>query len=395
MRDGEHHLIEATDLVPGDVIVITEGDRVAADAGSSTDRSRSTSRRSPANRSRPTALPTRLIPAPSCSNAADLVFSGTSCTGGDARAVVFATGMLTQLGRVAALSQRVEADESPLQLQVPRRDADRRRGGRRRGGVRPDRHRDRRPALADAVTFAIGLLVANVPEGLLPTITLALAAGARTLAQRRALVKRLSAVETLGSTTVICTDKTGTLTENRMRATAIWSPAGAVTWDTAPEPVRHPAGGAAPCRARPRHAPTPSSAPMARPQVAAATRPSSPCWRSRRGSGRLRARGPRDGSPAAVPLRLRREADVDGRRRRRHAGDPREGAPDVLLDRCTTTIDANGDPVALDAAPPARSSRAPRRRRPRACACWPSPTASWIPARRCPPHARRPSATRV
>ena len=72
-------------------------------------------------------------------------------------------------------------------------------------------------SLADAVDFAIGLIVANVPEGLLPTITLALAVGVRELARRGALVKRLSAVETLGSTSVICTDKTGTLTQNRMQ----------------------------------------------------------------------------------------------------------------------------------------------------------------------------------
>ena len=77
--------------------------------------------------------------------------------------------------------------------------------------------------LAAAISFAIGLLVANVPEGLLPTITLALAVGVRDLARRGAVVKRLSAVETLGSTTVICTDKTGTLTQNRMRVTAVWT----------------------------------------------------------------------------------------------------------------------------------------------------------------------------
>src|SRR6185436_10605053 len=75
---------------------------------------------------------------------------------------------------------------------------------------------------AAAISFSIGLIVANVPEGLLPTITLALAAGVRDLARRGAVVKRLSAVETLGSTTVICTDKTGTLTENRMRVTRLW-----------------------------------------------------------------------------------------------------------------------------------------------------------------------------
>ena len=79
-------------------------------------------------------------------------------------------------------------------------------------------------SVAAAASFAIGLLVANVPERLLPTITLALAVGVREMARRGALVKRLSAVETLGSTSVICTDKTGTLTENRMRVSTVWTP---------------------------------------------------------------------------------------------------------------------------------------------------------------------------
>ena len=129
----------------------------------------------------------------------------------------------------------------------------------------PHRHRRRRPPALRRVTFAIGLLVANVPEGLLPTITLALAVGARMLARRGALVKRLSAVETLGSTTVICTDKTGTLTENRMRATAVWTPAGEVDSargaGTGPQPRRAAAPAARP---RWRRATTPSSAPAGR-----------------------------------------------------------------------------------------------------------------------------------
>lgn len=100
------------------------------------------------------------------------------------------------------------------------------------------------------MSFAIGLLVANVPEGLLPTITLSLASGVRDLARRGAVVKRLSAVETLGSTTVVCTDKTGTLTENRMLATAVWTPGGECAVDVpvaAPPEVRLLAAAAAAC----------------------------------------------------------------------------------------------------------------------------------------------------
>src|SRR5690242_4536544 len=89
-------------------------------------------------------------------------------------------------------------------------------------------------SLGDTINFAVGLLVANVPEGLLPTITLALAVGVRLLARQGALVKRISAVETLGSTSVICTDKTGTLTLNRMRALRVWTAEG--PRDLAPAP---------------------------------------------------------------------------------------------------------------------------------------------------------------
>jgi calcium-translocating P-type ATPase len=92
-------------------------------------------------------------------------------------------------------------------------------------------------SVAAAISFAIGMLVANVPEGLLPTITLALAVGVQDLARRGAVVKRLSAVETLGSTTVICTDKTGTLTQNRMQVTAIWTAAGTATVQEGDQPV--------------------------------------------------------------------------------------------------------------------------------------------------------------
>jgi calcium-translocating P-type ATPase len=154
----------------------------------------------------------------------DLVFSGTTCTGGEARALVFATGMRTELGRIAALSERAEPEESPLERQV-RRVAWLIAGIALASGIAfvPLAAFVTGLPLGDAVVFAIGLIVGNVPEGLLPVITLALAVGVRGLVRQGAVVKRLSAVETLGSTDVICTDKTGTLTENRMRVTRIWS----------------------------------------------------------------------------------------------------------------------------------------------------------------------------
>ena len=224
LRDGREQELAAARLVPGDVLAISEGERISADArllsgGVEVDLSTLTGESLPAFRSADqvdTHIP--LL------RARDLVFSGTVCTGGEARALVYATGMHTQLGRIAALSERVERDESPLETQV-RRVAWLIAAIAVAMGVAfvPLATFGAGLPFGDAVVFAVGLLVGNVPEGLLPVITLALAVGVRDLARRGAVVKRLSAVETLGSADVICTDKTGTLTENRMRITAVWT----------------------------------------------------------------------------------------------------------------------------------------------------------------------------
>ena len=229
VRAGRQQVVDAAGLVPGDVLVLVEGDRVSADArllsGSvEVDTSTLTGE----------SVPVVRDAGPDDSGggfleASDLVFSGSTCTAGDATAIVFATGMHTQLGRIAALSQSVGTEESPLEREVrkvawiialvavvigvaflPL--------GMLAAGL----------SFSAAAVFAIGLLVGNVPEGLLPTITLALGVGVRVLARQGALVKRLSAVETLGSTTVICTDKTGTLTANRMRPVSLWTTDGEI-----------------------------------------------------------------------------------------------------------------------------------------------------------------------
>ena len=229
LRDGTLQQVEARSLVPGDVVEIEEGDRICADArllsGSiEVDLSTLTGESQPVHRSAEFVDTTGPLV-----EARELVFSGASCVGGEARALVYATGMRTELGRIAALSQRVEEEPSPLEEQV-RRVAWLVAAVAVAAGLLflPIGWLAAGLPLTDALTFAIGLIVANVPEGLLPTITLALAVGVAALTRRGALVKRLSAVETLGSTTVICTDKTGTLTENRMRAVRIWTPLGEV-----------------------------------------------------------------------------------------------------------------------------------------------------------------------
>jgi calcium-translocating P-type ATPase len=224
-RDEERRLVDARELVPGDVLLVTEGDRISADArvlrgALDVDMSTLTGESQPVLRSSEFADATGPL-----LEARQLVFSGTSCVGGEAEALVFATGMRTELGRIAALSERVEVAESPLEHQV-RRVAWLIALVAVAAGLAflPIGWLVAGLPLEDAFTFTVGLIVANVPEGLLPTLTLALAVGVAGLARRGALVKRLSAVETLGSTTVICTDKTGTLTENRMRAVRVWTP---------------------------------------------------------------------------------------------------------------------------------------------------------------------------
>ncbi len=352
IRDGSQRAIAVAEIVPGDMMLIAEGDRISADArlleGSlEVDLSALTGESLAVYRS--SEPPPRSTPLLECP---DLVFSGTSCTGGNARAVVFATGMQTQLGRVAALSERVRADESPLQAQVRRVatliaivavvvGAAFVPIGTFAAGL----------PLTDAVTFAIGLLVANVPEGLLPTITLALAAGARSLAQRRAIVKRLGAVETLGSTTVICTDKTGTLTENRMRAGAVWTPAGAVTWADGPGPG---APGSAVLRR------------LADAMAACTNAELGPRRGLDGGSGdptelaMLEAAAWLGADPSPVPrerarirqfhfdpkLKLMSTVDRGPEGVAVHA----KGAPDVLVGRCATIADADGGAVPLDPA---------------------------------------------
>jgi calcium-translocating P-type ATPase len=224
LRDGAPTTIGAPQMVPGDIALLSEGERVAADMRLLTgavEVDLSTLTGESVSVLRAADLVDRGVPR---LQARDLVFSGTTCTAGEAQGVVFATGMHTELGRIASLSQRVKEQPSPLERQV-------RRVAWLIAGIAVAMSVAFIPlaaigaglSLRGSVVFAVGLLAGNVPEGLLPVITLALAVAVRALAREGALVKRLSAVETLGSTDVICTDKTGTLTENRMRPAAVWT----------------------------------------------------------------------------------------------------------------------------------------------------------------------------
>ncbi|MFI7602402.1 cation-translocating P-type ATPase [Actinoplanes sp. NPDC049681] len=341
LRDGVLCDVPARELVPGDVMVVEEGDRICADGrlveGSlSVDLSALNGESVPATRS----ADAQVVAGPLL-EARELVFSGTVCTAGEGRAVVARTGMHTEIGRIAALSQRGRSEPSPLERQV-------RRATWIIAGVAVAAGVAFLPigvvaglSWAAAISFAIGLIVANVPEGLLPTITLALAVGVRELARAGAVVKRLSAVETLGSTSVICTDKTGTLTENRMQVARVWLygtelEAAAASGDGR---ARELAGVAARCttaRMAGDGAPHDTGDPMELALLRFADRLSVPVHAAERDAERTLL--------YAFDSRLKRMSTVDGARV--HT----KGAVESLLPLCHRVVDPQGRKVELTAA---------------------------------------------
>ena len=215
-RDGRRTVVDAAELVAGDIVLLEAGDRVPADLdllevhSLALDESMLTGE----------SVPVRPEPG-------GPAHAGTFVVEGEAEAEVTATGARTRLAGIAALTSQAHRRPGPLALQL-------RRAvmiiaviavcvgvvffGVAIGlGMPPD----------NGFLLAVGVTVALVPEGLLPTVTLSLARGAQQMARRSALVRRLEAVETLGSTTYICTDKTGTLTRNEMAVVEVWTPAGA------------------------------------------------------------------------------------------------------------------------------------------------------------------------
>ena len=225
IRDGQEQEIEAVSLVPGDAVLLEAGNSISADARlmyameMTVDNSAITGESEPQTR-RSEAVDTQ---GAALADLPNLVFAGSSVTNGSGTAVVYATGMNTEIGKIATMTQAVKPEPSPLQKQLSL-------VSKIIAAI----------AIGMGITFfllglfivhltrtasfifAVGLIVANVPEGLLPTVSLALAMGTQRMAKRHALIKKLSSVETLGSTTVICTDKTGTLTTNEMTVRMIF-----------------------------------------------------------------------------------------------------------------------------------------------------------------------------
>ena len=223
IRGGAELEIDAADIVPGDLVLLREGDKVPADA-----RVVETSRLTVNNSLLTGESDSRLLTDAPCDTemleSRNLVFAGTLVVSGSGKAVVYATGMATEFGKIAQITGKVVEEVSPLHIEITRVS---------------------RIVAIIAVScgtfffligglvgrgfwanflFAIGIIIATVPEGLLPTVTLALAMGSRRMARRNALVKSLNAVEALGSVDLICTDKTGTLTQNIMTVKKLWSP---------------------------------------------------------------------------------------------------------------------------------------------------------------------------
>jgi magnesium-transporting ATPase (P-type) len=227
IRSGKEVVTLASQLVPGDVLVLEEGDNVSADARlveafqMKVDTSTLTGE----------SKPMRKVSEPIMKDNEgfvgfnNLILAGTSVTSGSGRAVVFSTGSKTEFNTIASLTQAVKEEPSPLQKQMNRLTQIIAIIAIFMGVILflVNIYVVELP-LYIAFLFAIGLTVANVPEGLLPTVTLALAASAKKMVGKNALIKRLSSVETLGSTNIICTDKTGTLTKNEMTVRKIWIP---------------------------------------------------------------------------------------------------------------------------------------------------------------------------
>ena len=227
VRGGQELVLEAREVVPGDILLLEAGDAVAADARLLHGAALQIAEAALTGESVPVAknlLP--LAPDTPLADRRNMVYAGTHVTAGRARAVVVATGLATEIGHIAALAEAAEQPKTPLERRI----------------AQFGRYIIAAAAAMFVIINAIGLwrgipfgeivmvgisqVVGMIPEGLPVAMTIALAVGVQRMARRRTVVRRLTAVETLGSTTVICSDKTGTLTRNEMTVTVLILPDG-------------------------------------------------------------------------------------------------------------------------------------------------------------------------
>jgi calcium-translocating P-type ATPase len=222
LRGGELEQILVTNLVPGDVLLLQEGDNVPADCRLLEAFSLRVNNATVTGESLPKARDALPSAEENLEHSRNTLLAGTSIVSGEGRAVVFATGMHTEFGKIAHLTQAAVKNVSPLQLEIVRLSRIIALLAMTLGVVFFVIGRGMGLSFWENFIFAIGIIVANVPEGLLPTVTLSLAMATQRMAKRNALIRHLPSVEALGSATVICTDKTGTLTENHMAVSVVY-----------------------------------------------------------------------------------------------------------------------------------------------------------------------------
>ena len=216
LRDGKAVQLPAAELVPGDVVLLAAGDDVPADCRPIEAFGGRANTANLTGESKPMARNASAEPEEQPALRHDILHAGTSLISGEAMAMVYATGMHTEFGNIARLTQTAREPLSPLQKEIVRLSRLVALFAMLLGAVFFLIGHLAGLSLWENLVFAIGIIVANVPEGLLPTVTLSLAMATQRMAKKNALVRHLPAVETLGAASVICSDKTGTLTQNRM-----------------------------------------------------------------------------------------------------------------------------------------------------------------------------------
>ncbi len=232
-RDGERLGIPSAELVPGDILLLSEGDAVSADARVVTSESLRVAEASLTGESQPVSKQVDPLDDVVLADRTNMVFNGTVVTAGRGIAVVVETGMSTQMGSIASMLEESEEDPTPLQIELTR-------VGKVLGvvvlvlsaivvaAVLLVTGIETVSDVVEVLLVGVSLAVAAIPEGLVAIVSIVLAIGVQRMAARNALVKKLSSVETLGSASVICSDKTGTLTRNEMTIEKVVTASGEV-----------------------------------------------------------------------------------------------------------------------------------------------------------------------
>lgn len=223
-RDGQVITIDAAQVVPGDVLMLETGDRVAADARLIKSEDLHSNESALTGEAEPTLKTVETVGENAAlGDRSNMVWMSTSITAGRGQAIVTATGMHTEMGSIASQVSEIEDEQTPLQKRIHSLGIVFGIGGVVLAGIVVALGLARGYETVEMLLFGVAVAVSAIPEGLPAVITVTLALGVRRMAEHNALIRHLPTVETLGSTTVICTDKTGTLTENQMTVRKIWA----------------------------------------------------------------------------------------------------------------------------------------------------------------------------